>query len=193
MCRIENRTRGKTIQVQQSGLEEEAWIHLEPCTTKKYSLENPYGRKVLEVGVHSRESISIHLVNLEKPSETSVNMREKHGIQLRIIDVGGLKVVTFMDERNEIQMGRCDPSVTMQKELRSTSMRFEVIVELGVVGVSLIDHWPKELLYLRLQRVFISYLAGTISRQGEIVNFMYLVVYTMGIFVRQALHMFFLL
>jgi vacuolar protein sorting-associated protein 13A/C len=173
LCRIENRTWSKTIQVKQSGLQEEAWIYLEPRTTKKFSLENPYGSKVLEVGVRSGENISIHSVNLERPSESSVNLREKDGIQLHIIDVGDLKVLTFMDERNELHMGRYDFSITTQKELRSASMQFEVIVELGVVGVSLIDHRPKELLYLHLQRVFISYLTGTISRQGEIVNFMY--------------------
>lgn len=169
-CRIENRTRGKTIQVQQSGLIEEAWIHLEPCTTKKYSLENPYGMKVLEVGIQSGENISIHSINLEEPSESSVDLREKHGIEFHIIDVGDLKVVTFMDERNEMQMGRCNPSTTMQTAFRSTTMQFEVIVELGVVGVSLIDHRPRELLYLHLQRVFISYLTGTISRQGVTAN-----------------------
>ncbi|KAJ4777649.1 Pleckstrin (PH) domain-containing protein isoform 2 [Rhynchospora pubera] len=162
--RIENRTRDKTIQVQQADLRGEAPIHLEPHSTAKYSLDNPYGRKVLDVGIFSGTDISIHSINLENWTESSVDLREKYGIQLHIKDVGDIRVVIFLDEKNDMQMERHDPAIIMQKEFRSTSMQFEVIVELGVVGVSLIDHRPKELLYLHLQRVFISYLTGTVSR-----------------------------
>nr|GEW79812.1 hypothetical protein [Tanacetum cinerariifolium] len=43
---------------------------------------------------------------------------------------------------------------------QKNSSPLELIVELGVVGVSLVDHRPKELCYLYLERVFISYSTG---------------------------------
>ncbi|KAK1286591.1 hypothetical protein QJS10_CPB20g01337 [Acorus calamus] len=48
----------------------------------------------------------------------------------------------------------------MLGEVQNDAVPLELIVELGVVGISVIDHRPKELLYLYLERVFISYSTG---------------------------------
>lgn len=48
----------------------------------------------------------------------------------------------------------------MQRETQHNSSPIELIVELGVVGLSVVDHRPKELSYLYLERVFVSYSTG---------------------------------
>ncbi|WVZ11745.1 hypothetical protein V8G54_016275 [Vigna mungo] len=47
-----------------------------------------------------------------------------------------------------------------QDEMQSSVTPFELLIELGVVGISLVDHRPKELSYLYLERVSLTYSTG---------------------------------
>lgn len=169
-CRIENRTSHTVVSVCQFGLDEDASIHLQPCSTTKFSWDNPYGTRLLDVSIEGGNEIFKLCINLEKPIESSTQL-EAHGLQLHVADIGDTKVVKFMDDERTSQMGPIDNhvAVSMQNEMQQTnSAPLELILELGVVGVCLIDHRPRELLYLYLQKVFISYStgydAGTTSR-----------------------------
>lgn len=48
----------------------------------------------------------------------------------------------------------------VQAEMQSSVTPFELLIELGVVGISMADHRSKELSYLYLERVFLTYSTG---------------------------------
>jgi vacuolar protein sorting-associated protein 13A/C len=48
----------------------------------------------------------------------------------------------------------------VQSAMQNAAAPIELIVELGVVGISVVDHRPKELSYMYLERVFVSYSTG---------------------------------
>lgn len=91
------------------------------------------------------------------------------GLLFHALEVGDIKVARFVDERalgsdpNEgsgsLIVGSWRNS-NLQRKMEESTAPLELIVELGVVGVSLVDHKPKELSYLYLERVFISYSTG---------------------------------
>ncbi|XP_073000916.1 uncharacterized protein [Typha latifolia] len=167
--RIENRMNHMIIHARQSGLDENAWIHLRPLSTTKFAWEDPYGRRLLDVAIQSGDETYIHCVSLEKPMDSCAELRAR-GIRLHIMDYGDIKIVQFADDRIISQMGQHEQSdsnliyhsvsSSSQNEMQSNTAPLELIVEIGVIGLSLVDHRPRELLYLYLERVFISYSTG---------------------------------
>lgn len=170
--RIENRTLGMIINVRQSGLDEDASIHLKPLSTTKFSWDDPYGQRLLDIGFHNGIGTYIQNVNLEKTADICAYLRAQ-GIQIHVMELGDVKIVRFTDDRSS-QLGSHEEHDLSAVDDNwgtlhpQTSTPLELIIELGVVGVSLIDHRPREFLYLYLEKVFVSYStgydAGTTSR-----------------------------
>lgn len=92
------------------------------------------------------------------------------GLLFHTIEVGDIKVARFLDDwALGINADEISASLVPAENMRNSSLHnkaeenatpLELIVEFGVVGVSLVDHKPKELSYLYLERVFISYSTG---------------------------------
>ncbi|KAK1307366.1 hypothetical protein QJS10_CPA10g01050 [Acorus calamus] len=163
---IENRTGHIVIEIRQSGLLDGAWIQLQPLSTVNFSWENPYGCKLLDV--RTQNGIVVQNVSLEKSAECSTELQSQ-GIHLHIIEMGKMKVARFIVDQvlqsnsngyHESTSYENVVSSQMLGEVQNDAVPLELIVELGVVGISVIDHRPKELLYLYLERVFISYSTG---------------------------------
>jgi vacuolar protein sorting-associated protein 13A/C len=162
--RIENRTSNTTIGTRQSGLGEDTWIQVKPLSTRKYSWDDPYGQKAVDVSIQKGDVTSFHCVDLENPVASSSSFGE-HGIKFNIVETADITILKFADCPRR-QEGSPEPeseliaSTLKQNETETGAGPLELIIELGVVGVSLIDHKPRELLYLNLQKVFISYMTG---------------------------------
>ncbi|PNT67930.1 hypothetical protein BRADI_3g33740v3 [Brachypodium distachyon] len=163
--RIENRTSNTTIGTRQSGLGEVTWIQVKPLSTRKYSWDDPYGQKVLDVSIQKGDVTSFQVVDLENPVASSTSFGE-HGVKFNVVVTADVTILKFADYPRR-QDGSPEPelidhrsSALQQNDTETGAGPLELIVELGVVGVSLIDHKPRELLYLNLQKVFISYMTG---------------------------------
>lgn len=165
--RMENRTISKTISFRQSGFGNDAWIRLEPLSTTNFSWEDPYGQRLIDAKVDGNTSIAVLKLDMEKIGLFSV---EEGGLQFCLVDMGDIKVARFIDVETsrsssyeEIRL--MTPSGNwgnprMQSKMQNNTTPVEIVIELGVVGVSVVDHRPKELSYLYLERVFVSYSTG---------------------------------
>lgn len=173
MNRIENRTMSKKIAIRQSGFGEDAWISLEPLSTSNFAWEDPYGQKILDAKIDGHGTSGVWSLDLERTGLYSAVDGEL-GLQFHVLEIGDIKVARFTEVRTSssheitsLTPGNWGNS-QMERETKSTSTPMELIIELGVVGVSVVDHRPKELSYLYMERVFVSYLTGydggTISR-----------------------------
>uniref|UniRef100_A0A0E0MAV7 PH domain-containing protein n=1 Tax=Oryza punctata TaxID=4537 RepID=A0A0E0MAV7_ORYPU len=181
--RIENRTSSTIISARQSGLGEDSWIQVKPLSTKKYSWDDPYGHTAFDVSIRQEDVTFFQRVDLENPDECSAGFREHH-LKLSILETADVKILKFADypRRQEggyrSDLGDHQASPVMQNDTDTGAGLLELIVELGVVGISLIDHKPRELLYLHLQKLFISYMtgynSGTTSRFKLIIGHMQL-------------------
>ncbi|PON47154.1 Vacuolar protein sorting-associated protein, partial [Parasponia andersonii] len=169
LIRVENRTRTKTISIRQSGFDEDSWIHIEPLSTSNFAWEDPYGQKFVDAKVNNGSGVGVWKLDLERVGLHAAQ-NEELGLQFRVVEMVDMKVVWFTDERdsasNASEEIRCLPlagkwehSYTQTKIQNNTSPT-ELIVELGLIGVSIIDHRPKELSYIYLERVFITYSTG---------------------------------
>ncbi|XP_068635813.1 uncharacterized protein [Aristolochia californica] len=163
--RIENRIRATAIKFRQSGLSDDAWIHLLPLSTTNFSWEDPCGQKLIDVGIHRGTNFIVQKFSLEKIEDISNNGREQ-GIKLHVVEIEDITVARFIDAHETAELGVKPENVAssgsrgasvIQSKIQKNNVPLELIVELGVVGVSLVDHRPRELLYLYLERVFISY------------------------------------
>ncbi|KAE8055526.1 hypothetical protein FH972_012359 [Carpinus fangiana] len=167
--RIENRALGKIISLRQSGFGEDAWIQLQPLSTTNFSWEDPYGQKIIDAKVVGNDSGSVWKLDLERTGLISAEEPEL-GLQFLVVEMGDIKVARFMDDRtlgsSSHKEIRCPlPSgnwgnIHMQSKKQNNAAPIEIIIELRVFGVSVIDHRPKELSYLYLERVFMSYSTG---------------------------------
>ncbi|KAG9452487.1 hypothetical protein H6P81_005391 [Aristolochia fimbriata] len=166
--RIENRTKATAIKFRQSGLSDDAWIHLIPLSTTNFSWEDPCGEKLIDVSIHRGTNIIVQKFSLEKTEEFSSNEGE-HGIRLHVVELGEITVARFIDAHGSAELGSKRENVessgnsgtsAVQSKIQKNIAPLELMVELGVVGMSLVDHRPRELLYLYLERVFISYSTG---------------------------------
>lgn len=165
-CRIENRTNHKRIMICQSGFED-AWIQLEPLSTSSFSWENPYGQKIIDAKIDNHGNTSLWKLDMEKKGLYSAEKPEL-GLQFHIIEIGDITVARFAEitpssSNDEIRLltplGNWG-SFHLQKDTQQNSAPIELIVELGIVGVSVVDHRPKEVSYLYFERVFVSYSTG---------------------------------
>lgn len=167
--RIENRTTSRKISICQSGFDEDSWVHLEPHSTTNFSWEDPYGQKYIDAKIDCGSGIGVWKLDLETTGLHAAENGEL-GLQFHVLEMGDFKVAWFTDEKtsasNSAEEIRCLPLDVnwehsyMQTKIQKDALPIEVIVELGVIGVSVIDHRPKELSYFYLERVFISYSTG---------------------------------
>ncbi|KAJ6828337.1 uncharacterized protein M6B38_362940 [Iris pallida] len=160
--RIENRTK-TAIKFRQSGYDDGAWIVLEPLSTTKFSWDDPYGQKLIDVVFYIGNEVCVQNVSVE--TGTVSTELEGYGIKLDVMEVGDIKIVRFTNARNmplgsHENIESASGSSALQNEVKSSISPLEIIVELGIVGVSLVDHRPRELLYLYLEKVFLSYSTG---------------------------------
>ena len=174
--RIENHTNMKLIKHCQSGLDDDAWQLLKPLSTMNFAWEDPYGQHLLDVLVEHTAISSILTVKIDKvgdfyPQDGFVTT----GICIRVIEVHDIKVVMFFDDKRNPQKiytaeenaqaaNAVESVFQVQRRTQSSTTPLEIILEVGDMGVSIVDQTPKEILYLYLQRVFISYSTGYTSR-----------------------------
>ncbi|CAL0314337.1 unnamed protein product [Lupinus luteus] len=164
--RIENRTANKAIHIRQSGFGEDSWIHLQPLSTTNFSWEDPYGDKFLDAKLGADDITAIWKLDLGRSELCSAEF----GLQCHVIHGGDVIVVKFSNNRmlnsssyEELRdpMPSGSTGVSgVQAEMQNSATPFELLIELGVVGISIVDHRPKELSYLYMERVFLSYSTG---------------------------------
>ncbi|XP_050223282.1 uncharacterized protein LOC126673249 [Mercurialis annua] len=165
--RIENRMPSKTISIRQTGFDNGAWITLEPLSTTNFSWDDPYGQKFIDAKIDCGGRISVWKFDLERPGISSVESGET-ALQFHVVDLGDIKIAKFRDDMGSTPHGESTSSSpasyrensNRQIEMHNDITPMELIVELGVVGISVVDHRPKELSYLYLERVFMSFSTG---------------------------------
>ncbi|KAJ8763967.1 hypothetical protein K2173_003749 [Erythroxylum novogranatense] len=165
--RIENRTTDKTISIRQSGFGEEAWIKLDPLSTTNFSWEDPYGHKVIDAKTESNSRVGFWKLDLEKIGG-SFSEEDEVGLQFHVMDLRDIKVARFMnywsptsnEETKYLIPAQNLQNSQISREMKSNTTSMELIVDLAVVGISVVDHRPKELSYLYFERVFLSYSTG---------------------------------
>lgn len=165
--RLENRTANKTISVRQSGFSDDSWVQLKPLSTTNFSWEDPYGQRLIDAKIDGGNGTVVCNLELDKTGSYSV---DDGGLGLSFhIETGHIKVARFTDDRpgsSSNEAGRLLTSVGnsatsyVKSKTQENPAPLELIVELGVVGISVVDHRPKELSYLYLERFFISYSTG---------------------------------
>lgn len=167
--RIENRSHGKTISICQSGFGEDAWIQLQPLSTTNFSWEHPYGQKFIDAKVAGNDSNSVWKLNLERNGLISAEEQEL-GLRFLVVEMDDITVARFMDGRTPGSSSHeeiTSPTLTgihensqIKSMVQNNAAPVELMIELGVVGVSVVDQRPKEISYLYLERVSISYSTG---------------------------------
>lgn len=97
---------------------------------------------------------------MEKSGLVSAEEGEQR-VCCQVVEMNNVKIARFTDEESKLQtpIGTWGNS-PIQKMTQDNGTPLELIIELGVVGVSVIDHRPKELSYLYLERLFVSYSTG---------------------------------
>ncbi|XP_073134921.1 uncharacterized protein [Henckelia pumila] len=182
--RIENRTKNCTISFRQTGFGDDAWIQLQPLSTTAFSWENPYGQKVIDAQVHGgSDDAVVCKYDLDKLGLSSLD--GSSGLYIHVKNTSEVKVVSFVVESMLVTRSsdgggslRLRDGSQIHSKLPEERSALELIVELGVVGISVVDHRPRELAYLYMERVFISYSTGydggTTSRFKLILGYMQL-------------------
>nr|AFN89138.1 vacuolar protein sorting 13 [Mesembryanthemum crystallinum] len=164
--RIENRTSSKTISICQCGFDDDQWIHMIPLSTKNFSWDDPYGQKSVSVRVCSDSNVFTSTLNLE--TTTMCLLEGETGVQFQLVDTGDIKVARFTEELPsslssqdaQLVMSGNWGGFHMQRKVQNTVSPLELTIEFGVLGLSVVDHRPRELLYLYLDRVYIAYSTG---------------------------------
>ncbi|KAK4262505.1 hypothetical protein QN277_028058 [Acacia crassicarpa] len=164
--RFENRTTSKELCIRQSGFGEDAWVQLQPLSTTNFCWDDPYGQKDLDVKLCADSSSAVWKVDLGRTGSCYAEF----GLQLHVTEEGDKKIVKFRDDSvlnlsSYEEIGGPMPGDSWgvsreQAEMQTTASPFELVVELGVVGISIVDHRPKELSYLYLERALLSYSTG---------------------------------
>lgn len=169
MFRIENRSISKRISICQSGFGDDVSILLEPLSTTNFSWEDPYGLKFIDAKVDCDNVIAVYKFDPEHTGLCSVGEGPLR-LKVHVVEMGDIKVARFTDDwtlgstSNEkigflTTVGNWGNS-QMQNKMQNIATPVELIIELGVFGISLMDHRPKELLYMYLENVSISYSTG---------------------------------
>ncbi|PKA53298.1 hypothetical protein AXF42_Ash010028 [Apostasia shenzhenica] len=163
--RVENRMADKAIRIHQSGFSDDASVYLEPLSTSNFSWDDPYGQRLIDVFIDDRAFIPN--ISLEEANDSTA--LKAHGVKLCTEEFGDIKIVRFLNDKKLLLLGSnkmtgptaVDRTETSSsKEMKANISPLDLIIELGIVGVSLIDHRPRELLYLYLERFFVSYSTG---------------------------------
>lgn len=95
---------------------------------------------------------------------------DNFGLFLHVANIGDIKVVRLvnMDQllsrskegSGSLMLGGCWGNSHIQAKMPEQGSPMELILELGVVGISIVDHKPRELAYLYMEKFFISYSTG---------------------------------
>ncbi|KAL8529518.1 hypothetical protein ACS0TY_006808 [Phlomoides rotata] len=176
--RIENRTRNCTIRFRQTGFGDDAWIQLQPLSTVNFSWENPYGQEDIDIVVYSGSDTGVYKIGLNNAGISSLD--DNSGLFLHVANIGDIKVVRFTKSEGSgaIMLAGNWGSSTVNASMPEQGSPLELILELGVVGISVVDHRPRELAYLYMEKFFISYSTGydggTTSRFKLILGYMQL-------------------
>ncbi|KAI3453469.1 hypothetical protein Pfo_010132 [Paulownia fortunei] len=184
--RIENRTRNSTIRIRQTGFGDDAWIQLQPLSTANFSWEDPYGQAVIDSEVYGRSNTRVYKFDLDKAGFSSID--DNSGLFLHVANIGDTKVVRFVNIHTLLSKSKEGSGSLMpggnwgnshvQAKMPEQGSPLELILELGVVGISVVDHRPRELAYLYMEKFFISYSTGydggTTSRFKLILGYMQL-------------------
>lgn len=166
--RVENRTAVKRISVRQSGFGEDSWVLLEPLTTVNFAWEDPYGQKFLDAKVENDHRSGVFRLDMENGVVDSELCRDLE-VNFHVKEIGDIKIARFTDDDSTSQSPHEIISLTsvgnnrystrqIPSEQKTTTLEF--IIEMGLVGISLVDHVPKELSYFYLEKVFVSYSTG---------------------------------
>ncbi|PIN17888.1 hypothetical protein CDL12_09445 [Handroanthus impetiginosus] len=181
--RIENRTRNSAIRFRQTGFGDGAWILLQPLSTANFSWEDPYGQKVIETEVYSDRGTGIYKLDLDKSGLFPID--DDSGLFLHVTNMGDIKVVRFVkictrpkEGSGSLILGENWGGSHVQTKMPEQGSPLELILELGGVGISVVDHRPRELAYLYMKKFFISYSTGydggTTSRFKLVLGYMQL-------------------
>lgn len=165
-CRIENRLDGTKISIRES-CSDDSWIQIDSLSTTNFSWINFYGQKLLDICIHNHTKYFVNDVSVEENSEHCLELNPHTIIRLDILEFENVKILQFSNiqeaidsERSSIMLVSYKGTSSSQDKIVRDTEPLELIIELGAVGTSLIDHQPKELLFLYLARVFISYSTG---------------------------------
>ncbi|XAR70581.1 hypothetical protein NMG60_11027484 [Bertholletia excelsa] len=165
--RLENRTINQTVSIRQTGCSDHAFIQLEPLSATNFSWEDPYGQRLIDAKIHNSHSTIVCNLDLDKMGSSAVGDGAL-GLSFHVVEMGDIKVARFTDDTttgssskqggnlltNVGNLGNC------QHNKPENASPVEIIAELVAVGISVVDHKPKELSYLYLERVFVSYSTG---------------------------------
>lgn len=140
---------------------------LKPLTTTNFSWEDPYGQKFLDAKVESDHRSGVSKLDMEKGVFDSELFREL-GVNFQVKEIGDIKIARFIDDDSTSQSPNEiialtsveDRGFSPERPTEHTTTTLEFIIEMGLVGISLVDHRPKELSYFYLERVFVSYSTG---------------------------------
>ncbi|ERN15489.1 uncharacterized protein LOC18443778 [Amborella trichopoda] len=167
--RIENRM-SKAINIRQCGLGDNAWIPLKPFSTTNFTWEDPCGQRLLDVTVQNESSVSRHQFSLDKTGDYLSTDGSFQSIQLHVVEMGDMKIALFMDNPRALELGSQEKKELLESvglwgspmlnKKQADAAPIELMIELGILGVSIIDAKPRENLYLYLERVFVSYSTG---------------------------------
>lgn len=167
--RIENRIPNMKINIRQSTLGDDAWVTIHPLSSINFAWEVPYGPNLIDICLQNGNNISFQNISLENATGSYAGLR-KEGFDFHITESGDKRNVRIIDIKkdltelldkqptNESISNGDGPSLV--EKMKTTAPPVEFIIELGVVGISLVDHRPRELLYLSLEKVFVSYSSG---------------------------------
>ncbi|KAF7828516.1 Vacuolar protein sorting-associated protein 13C [Senna tora] len=164
--RIENRTTSKELSIRQAGFGEDDWVQLQPLSTTNFSWDDPYGQMCLDAKLSADHSTAVWKLDLGRTGLCSADS----GLQFHVIEEGDITIVKFRDD-SVLNSSSCEeitgPTLGEnlgvsrgQADMQISTTPFELLIELGVVGISIVDHRPKELSYFYLERVFLSYSTG---------------------------------
>ncbi|CAM6084054.1 unnamed protein product [Calypogeia fissa] len=175
--RFENRTPDVPLKFRQLGLDDDSWQQLKPHSTKTFAWDDPEGQQLLEVvpaNTDCTEFFRYEINNTGDHPELSFGSDLAHQVSVRVIELLEVKTVRFyckiveleaISEDEEIEAsspGRGDESghELARVDDKQGSAQVEVVVNIGKLGVSIIDQHPREILYLSLDNVITSYQIG---------------------------------
>lgn len=151
--------RDTELQYRQKGLGDEAWQFLQPCSASSYVWENLEGEQLLEVLIAKSGISAMETYDINKPGKHYIRERSHSlGYYCEVLEVGSVKVVKVCEFIKNQQSSRGDEAVDSNES--SPSSQMEVQLELGQLGVSLIDQKLREFVYLCMEKVSFTYVTG---------------------------------
>ncbi|KAG9136747.1 hypothetical protein Leryth_004514 [Lithospermum erythrorhizon] len=170
--RIENRSLFLAVCFRQVGGTSDSLRRLPPNAAVSFSWEDLGRERMLELLIDGMDPMSAQKYNIDEPSNHQQLL--ENGTDSRALCVGVIKeekmhVVKIRDwSAKRISRGILHSSLSQvtatntsaQQAVSSTECEFHVIVEVGELGLSIVDHTPEEILYFSIQNLLLSYSTG---------------------------------